>query len=212
MAIPERLAFGGTGWHGDQSVSLRSSLGAIKTLVNELATQHSDLLAKLDADGGVPEVDYASTCGLTASAVSGVISEHIAQGGSYAHGDDAVKLRLIMQDAQALANDLRAQHLALIAKLDADALGFSDYSMQPNTIIAAATLPAADIHAEFANGRIATHGDQGVAVRLALQAIATNLNALKGSHNQTLTSLDQDVVVADVDYASTLTVSTGDVN
>jgi len=42
-------------------------LNAIVTLNTDLKTQYAALLAKLDADGGVTDTDYAATVGTTAA-------------------------------------------------------------------------------------------------------------------------------------------------
>lgn len=210
MAIQNELPNGRTGWHGDQSVSLRSTLNGVITLINDVRAQHEALLAKLDADAGVPETDYAAVCGSTVSAVSASITDQLAQGGSYTHGDNAVTLRLILQSAQGLVNDLQAQHVVLVNKLDADALGFSTYGAQPLFAAVLNADPAGNVNDTFANGGTAAHGDQGVALRLAMLACVSLSNAIKASHNDVLASLDGDAVVADADYAASVAVSAPD--
>jgi len=128
MAIPEQLAFGRTGWHGDQAVSLRSSLGAMRTLANDIKTQHDALVTKIDADATIPGT-YGAPYKTTVAAVSTTTTlAEFANGGTFTHGDDAVVLRKVMQAVQALANEEKTLHNSLLVALDADALGFNDYS------------------------------------------------------------------------------------
>jgi len=210
MAIPEQLAFGRTGWHGDQAVSLRSSLGAMSTLANELKADHNAVLAKLDLDGGVADADYAALHTVAAANVDAAVaaSEHIANGGSYSHGDDAVKLRLAMESIATMSNDMQTEHDGLLAKLDADAtVADADYAALHATTATA----IGSISAHFAQGGSSVHGDAGVQVRLALQSVQTLANEIKTQRNLVMAKLDADGGVADADYAALHTTAAADI-
>lgn len=86
MAISKELGAGGAGFHGDQAKRVRAVLQSVETagedvealkaavedlatLANELRTDHNALLAKLDADAGVTDTNYAATNGVSAPAV-----------------------------------------------------------------------------------------------------------------------------------------------
>lgn len=86
MAISNELGAGGAGFHGDQAKRVRAVLQSVETagadvdalktaaedlatLANELRVTHNALLAKLDADAGVTDTDYAASNSVTAPAV-----------------------------------------------------------------------------------------------------------------------------------------------
>lgn len=46
---------------------LRGEIAALKALVNELKADHNALLAKLDADSGVGDTDYAATLAVSSA-------------------------------------------------------------------------------------------------------------------------------------------------
>lgn len=86
MPLSSELGAGGAGFHGDQAKRVRAILNSVETagtdvdalkaatedlatLANELRTTHNALLAKLDADAGVTDTNYAATNGVTAPAV-----------------------------------------------------------------------------------------------------------------------------------------------
>lgn len=195
MAIPKQLAFGRTGWHGDQSVSLRSSLGAMLTLVNGIRTQHNALCDKLDADATVPG-SYAGFKTALAAATSSLSSDqlaHVAQGGSYSHGDDAVKIKLHLDAVTVLAEDLKTKHNLLVAELDTAALSLNNYAA--DCVVDGIVSSSAIEH--FAQGGSSAHGDAGVQIRRVLEGF----NELKAQHNATRVKLDADTVPTDEDYA-----------
>ena len=209
MAVPKQLGFGRTGWQGDESVSLRSTLQAERSLINDIKAQHNALLLKLDADGdpipgaGVPSTDYAASLAAVSSNVVTAASEHIAAGGAYTHGDDAVRLRTSLNQAVVLAAELVTQHNLLLVKLDGDSLGFITYVA--NFTVTLTSL--GDIPGYFGQGSSATHGDQAVRVRQALETINSGQNDIKAQHNALLVQLDADAVVNDIDYAATVGVT-----
>jgi len=204
MAIPKQLGFGKTGWHGDQAVSLRSSLNSpsIKTMLNELKSDHNAALVKLDADAGVTDTNYVALLAVTGpDIVPTAASAHVANGSSYAHGDDAVRLK--QSNGVALLHELKTKHNALLAKLDADVL-----VADVNYVNAARTVAAfSAANADFGQGGSSTHGDAGVAVRRGLESRVALANELKSKHNLVMTKLDADAGVAANNFVATCTVA-----
>ena len=100
--------------------------------------------------------------------------------------------------------------MALVAKLDVDVLGFSNYGAQAEFLAVDGADPVGVVNDTFANGGTAAHGDQGVALRQAMQACVSLSNLIKASHNHTLSRLDADAVVADTNYAATVAVTAPD--
>lgn len=119
MALPKKLGFGGTGFHSDDAVRTRATINSLVALANALKTDHNDVLAKLDADGGVSGTDYASLR-TVAAADADEVNATTGQGASFFHGDDGVKVRLVLQAIRTLANEIKTDHNALLAKLDLD--------------------------------------------------------------------------------------------
>lgn len=201
MAIPKQLAFGRTGWHGDQSVSLRSSLGAMLTLVNDIRTQHNALCDKLDADATVPGAYAGFKTGMAAATTSLSSDQlaHVALGGSYSHGDDAVKIKLHIEGITALAEDIKVKHDLLVAALDAAALSLNNYEAdcKMTGIVSSPSV------AHFAQGGSSAHGDAGVQIRRVLEG----MNELKAVHNAVLVKLNADTVPTDNDYATAVDVT-----
>lgn len=204
MAIPEQLGFGKTGWHGDESVSLRSSLNSpsIQALLNDLRTQLNAALVKLDADAGVTDTDYVALLGVTGPSIAvTTASEHVALGSSYAHGDDAVRLRL--SAGVSLLHEQKTNHNALLAKLDADVLvGATDFVNPARTVTSFSAAMS-----DFGAGGSATHGDAGVAVRRALEGRTALANELKAKHNLVMAKLDADAGVVANDFVATCSVT-----
>ena len=54
----------------DQLVDLIARMGELKTLTDELKADHNALLAKLDADAGVTDINYAATLSIAAAAMT----------------------------------------------------------------------------------------------------------------------------------------------
>lgn len=122
MTLPNSLGFGGTGFHGDDAVALRTTLSSLVTLANELKADHNLVLAKLDADGGVTDTNYASLHTVAATSASAV-SASLGQGGSALHGDGGVATRVILSGLRTLANEIKTDHNAVRTKLAADGAG-----------------------------------------------------------------------------------------
>jgi len=204
MAIPEQLGFGRAGWHGDSSVSLRSSLNSpsISTLLNELKADHNAALALLDADVLVTDVNYVSTLAVTGPDITiTTASAHIAQGGSYSHGDDAVKLK--QSNGVALLHEIKTKHNSLLVKLDADVLVTDvDYVNAARTVASFSTAAG-----DFGQGGSSTHGDAGVAVRRGLQGRVALANEIKAKHNLVMIKLDADCTAG---YVASATVAAAD--
>lgn len=59
-AIPVEFGRGGSREHGDQAVALKAIIDSMIDLLNEIKAKHNLLLAKLDADTGVTDTNYAS--------------------------------------------------------------------------------------------------------------------------------------------------------
>jgi hypothetical protein len=175
----------------------------MRTLVNDIRTQHNALCTKLDADATVPGAPgFWATfqTAVPAAAASTINLEHVANGGSYTHGDDAVRLRVFLQGNGTLLADLITKHNLLVAALDAAVLSLNTY-----VSVGAATDASGSVSAltHFAQGASSTHGDAGVQVKLLLQGG----NDLKAKHNATLTNLNLDTVPTDNNYVALLTVS-----
>jgi len=201
MAIPEQLGFGKTGWHGDQAVSFRSSLNtpSIQTMLNELKLDHNAALALLDGEGG--DADYAATLAVTGEDITvTAASEHVANGSSYAHGDDAVKLK--QSNGVALLHEIKTKHNALLVKLDADGAFANDYVDAARTAAEFSTAGG-----DFGQGGSSTHGDAGVAIRRGLEGRVALANELKAKHNLVMVKLDADVTVQ---YVAAATVAAAD--
>jgi hypothetical protein len=194
MAIQNELPYGGTGWHGDNAVSLRSTIGDAETLAIDIQTQYDALIAALDANEGTAVAGLATT----APALNGTnfrlqTLAHIAQGGSYVHGDNAVMLREYIAGAIALANEIQTNigSANLLNALDtASTLTDGDYVAVIGALLTAPAVRA--MHPRFANGREASHGDQGVQVRLALEELVAAYNELKAVLNALLTKIEND--------------------
>lgn len=207
MAIPEQLGFGKTGWHGDSSVSLRSSLNSssMKTLLNELKADHNAVLVKLDADTtNITDTNYVALLTVTSpDIVPTAASAHIAQGGSYTHGDDAVKMK--QSNGLALLHELKTKHNALLAKLDAD-VGSPGAHAHDYVNAARTVTSVSAANADFGQGGSSTHGDAGVAVRRGLENRVALANELKAKHNLLVAKLDADTLQVS-DYTATCTVA-----
>ncbi len=199
MAIQNELPYGGTGWHGDQAVSLRSTLGEANTLVNDILTQYNALLVQLDATEGTTiagnaAIEIAAPLVSVAGGFRLATLAHVAQGGAYAHGDNAVMLREYLSGAAAVANELLTDLPVLLAELDGAGAGSTltdgDYVAVIGALL---TAPAqSSIHSRFASGGEAAHGDQGVALRLSLEQGVVLTNQLKSVLNQLLTKIEND--------------------
>ena len=201
MAIPEQLGFGKTGWHGDQAVSLRSSLNtpSIQTMLNELKLDHNAALALLDGEGG--DADYAATLAVTGEDITvTAASEHVANGGSYTHGDDATRLK--QSNGVALLHEIKTKHNALLVKLDADGAFANDYVDAARTAVEYSAAGG-----DFGQGGSSTHGDAGVAIRRGLEGRVVLANELKAKHNLVMVKLDADVTVQ---YVAAATVAAAD--
>lgn len=122
MALPNQLGHGGTGFHGDDAVRLRTTLSSLRTLGNEIKADHNDVLAKLDLDSGVTDTNYAATRTVAAADVA-ALPATLGQGGSFLHGNDGIATRLILEALRTLANEIKADHNGLVAKLDLDGGG-----------------------------------------------------------------------------------------
>jgi len=186
MAIPEQLAFGRAGWHGDQAVSLRSGLEAMQPLVVDAKAKHNLVMAALELDGAVGgSYDPALVSVVADPAVPTMNFEHVANGGSYSHGDDAVTLRLVLQSLSVLALDLLNLHNAAVVELDANGgLGLTDY--EANFAVSDPASASAMVH--FASGGSSAHGDAGRQIGQLLTGVAD----LKAAHNAMITQLDAD--------------------
>lgn len=210
MAIQNELPYGGTGWHGDQAVSLRSTLGGLNALVLDIRTQYKALLLAIDTHDAGSSALVGSAVDVVAAApavptamvppVAQATLEHIANGGSYAHGDNAVKLREYLDDHRDVVNEVQADLAALLAFLDADTPGTIDDGDYVASIPMTASA-AGIIHSRFANGGEAAHGDQGVQMRLGLVGMATLANELKADFNALLGKIEADSAAA-FDYNS----------
>lgn len=191
MAIQNEMPYGRTGWHGDQSVSLRSTLGDATALANDIRTQYLAVLAELDSSEGTSLVGDP-TYDLAAVAVTIPDTlQHVALGGSYTHGDNAVALRLGMQQMVALLNEVRTDYTALLTFLDTNPGAVSDGDYAATQGLSAAAIDA--VHPRFANGGEAAHGDQGVAMRLMLEGLQALGNDIRTRWNSTfIPKLDGD--------------------
>lgn len=212
MAIQNELPYGGTGWHGDNSVSLRSTIGDLQTLSNDIHDQWALLLAALDASDapGVLAAYTLTSPKVDASNFRLQTLSHVALGGSYVHGDNAVFLRELLAGAVAVGNEVlanlgEAAGPGLLADLDASGLTDVNYgdlwSPIDGTAISNVTVAGRAIHPRFANGREASHGDQGVQVRLALEEMVVVYNLVKESINGVIVKLDADAGVTGGPYA-----------
>lgn len=65
-----RKVISSLGTAGDDIEALQDAVVALVALANELRTDYAALLAKLDADAGVTDANYASTLGISAPAVT----------------------------------------------------------------------------------------------------------------------------------------------
>ncbi len=193
MTVPNQLGFGKTGWHGDESVSLRTSLSSGRGILLQFSTSFNNLLDILDSDSVVGDTNYNSTLevdtGLLDPVGDGEVSEHLANGGSYTHGDDAVKLRVYLEAVAALTTEVKTQYNALLTKLDADA-GIAATNYVSTCHITSTAMSAPSAH--FANGGSYTHGDAGVALRTSLEDLVSLVNELKTKYNAMLGKLDAD--------------------
>lgn len=139
MAIPTQLGIGGAGLHGDNAGAVARSLTALATLANELKSDHNALLTKLDADGTVADTNYAATLAVAAADASG--TNTLSAGGTGLQGDAAVKLARRVRLIGALAAEIKADHNALLVKLDADG-GVSADTLGPRTEVQTVTVDA----------------------------------------------------------------------
>lgn len=213
MGIQNELPYGRTGWHGDNAVSLRSTLGEAETLVNDILASYQALLAEIDTQAGTTlvgdvTVDIVGVSGPVSVPAPATGSDktliHIAQGGSYTHGDNAVQLRRGLQDVQALVNEVKAKTNALLAVLDGgpgDGIDDGDYV----AALTNSTPNMGEVHSRFANGGEAAHGDQGVALRLALQSMVVLANDLKTNHNALVAKINTDSTSGAYDPAHLVT-------
>lgn len=119
MTLYTELGHGAAGWHGDDAVVTRTTLSNLRTLANEIRTDHNAVVTKLDADAGVSDTNYAATRSIAAAAV-GAIPATLGVGSAHLHGDDGVRVRVILQDLRTLANEIKTDTNALLTKLDAD--------------------------------------------------------------------------------------------
>jgi hypothetical protein len=206
MAIQNEMPYGGTGWHGDQAVSLRSTIGDLQTLSNDIHDQWTAVVGELDTSGDLAgaDVTYALTAP-TVEAANFALQTliHVAQGGSYVHGDNAVMLREFLAGVVAVGNEVYA-HLGaaagpgLLNDLDgAGGLGDVDYGalwspVDGTSVTDTIATAGRGMHPRFANGREASHGDQGVQVRLALEEMVAVNNTVKEVVNGVIAKLDAD--------------------
>jgi len=186
MAIPEQLAFGRTGWHGDQAVSLRSGLQAMQPLLVDVKAKRNLVAAQLEGDGAVGGSYDPAFVAVTANPPVPTINfEHVANGGSYSHGDDAVRLRTVLQSLSILALELLNTHNAMLVELDTNGgLGLTNYEES----FAVSDPASASAMAHFANGGSSAHGNDGRQIGQLLTGVAS----LKAAHNALLTQLDAD--------------------
>jgi hypothetical protein len=129
----------------DLANEIRTQNTDVVDLLNQIRTQYAALMAKLDADGGVTDVNYAATVGLTEGAVSalteGAVTTDPATAVALLNG-----MRTQNVDVVALANEIRTQYAALLAKLDADGGIETDYAATVGLTegaVSALTSPAA---------------------------------------------------------------------
>lgn len=146
-------------------------------LLSSLNTNYAALLAKLDADAQITATDYASAC-------SAALPSTVQTTGTKAISDMGVVIKWL--------GDLQVAFDAMLAKLDADALGTMDDNY-------ASTLAITDLIGSYAKSGVQDQAwDQGSLVKL-LDTWVTNWNAL-------LTKLDTDPL-GDSDYSSTLAIT-----
>lgn len=126
---------GGSYSHGDDAARLKRTTGVAG--LHELKTKHNALLAKLDADTGVTDVNYVDAA-RTVAAFSAHAGD-LGQGGSSTHGDAGVAFRRGLEGRVALANEVKAKHNLVMTKLDADA------GVTQNDFVATCTVAAANL-------------------------------------------------------------------
>lgn len=132
------LGNGGSFLHGDDGIATRNIVSSLVTLATALKTKRNLFVTKLDADSRVTDTDYASLH-TTAAAAASTVCVEFAQGGAVLHSDDAVKFRTVLQALITLLNEMRTDHNAVNAKLDADGgVGGTDYASLWNISAAAA--------------------------------------------------------------------------
>ncbi len=178
MALPNSLGYGGTGWHGDDAVSTRTTLSKLVTLANEIKTDHAALVAKLDLDGGAADTNYAALHGIGATAASAVPGT-LGQAGSFLHGDDGVRTRLILESLRTLANEAKAEHNAVRTKLDADGtVTDTDYA----SVVATDEVQIVTIDATAGTFTLTWGGDttDAIAEGASAAAVQTALEGLAG--------------------------------
>lgn len=210
MAIQNEMPYGRTGWHGDQSVSLRSTLGAAVTLANDIRTQYTGLLAELDTQEGTSLVGDP-TYDIAAPAITiPATLQHVALGGAYTHGDNAVALRAGLEGIEVVANELKSNFNALLALLDTSPGSISDGDYVATVSINTAN--AGSVSPHFANGGAAAHGDQGVQLRLALEGMVAIGNSIKTQHNLLVAKIESDSSAPANTYDPTYDVTATDIS
>lgn len=177
---------------------LVSFLTKAVTLANEIKTDHNGMLAKLDADGGVTGTDYESLHATDAASLSLTVGLDILRSDGIHQGD----LDIFLDNLITLANELKTDHNAVLAKLDADT-GVTDTNYASLHTTAAAALSAPNITGT---------GIDWVDVFTLISAALTLLNELKADHNGVTSKLDADTLVADTNYNALHAVAAADLS
>lgn len=121
------------------------------------------------------------------------LDNSLGRGGTGWHGDAAVRTRTTLKAARTLANELRTDHNALMAKLDADATAPGSAFVADATIAASAIVAVKD---SLGQGGSLLHGDDGTATRTLLSTLRTIANELKTDQNIARTKLGGAYAVA----------------
>jgi hypothetical protein len=158
----------------------------MQPLLVDIKAKHNLVAAQLDGDGAVGGTYIPAFTAVVANPpVPAINFEHIANGGSYSHGDDAVRLRTVLQSLSTLALELLDKHNSMLVELDTNGgLGLTDYEAN----FAVSDPGSASAMAHFANGGSSAHGNSGRQIGQLLTGVAN----LKAAHNALLTQLDAD--------------------